>query len=246
LRLWIDTDVGDNPDDAVALVLAARHPSIDFVGISTVGNRPEIKARYAMDLLESIGAPAPLVYAGPPDPRALAAADALLAIGPLGNVAALVSRGVALPPTAAMGGTLAPVEHRGARRTIESNFGADPGAAMLVLHGVADLLLVPLDVTAAMRASAQQEAFLGAASPLLAEAIANWREQRDAPLCLHDPVALLALAGEAGAAIERAFLTVAADGTVVHETELGARVDAVRSVDRARCWQRIAEVLEGD
>ena len=37
MRLWIDTDVGTNPDDAVALLCALAHPEVDLVGVSTVG-----------------------------------------------------------------------------------------------------------------------------------------------------------------------------------------------------------------
>ena len=32
VRLWIDTDVGDNPDDAVALLVAAAHPDVESGG----------------------------------------------------------------------------------------------------------------------------------------------------------------------------------------------------------------------
>jgi len=37
MRLWIDTDIGTNVDDAVALLAAVAHPVLELVGVSTVG-----------------------------------------------------------------------------------------------------------------------------------------------------------------------------------------------------------------
>ena len=53
MRLWIDTDVGDNPDDAVALLAAAAHPEVDLVGVSTTGGRTEWRAGLARELVPS-------------------------------------------------------------------------------------------------------------------------------------------------------------------------------------------------
>ena len=36
MRLWIDTDIGDDPDDTVALWCAARSSDAELVGVSTV------------------------------------------------------------------------------------------------------------------------------------------------------------------------------------------------------------------
>jgi len=35
-NIWIDTDIGDDIDDAVALWVAARHRGLRLVGVSTV------------------------------------------------------------------------------------------------------------------------------------------------------------------------------------------------------------------
>ena len=45
VRLWIDTDIGDNPDDAVALLCAAAHPDVELVGVSTTGGRTRVAGR---------------------------------------------------------------------------------------------------------------------------------------------------------------------------------------------------------
>ena len=36
MRLWVDTDIGDNPDDTIALWCAAHSPDVELVGVSTV------------------------------------------------------------------------------------------------------------------------------------------------------------------------------------------------------------------
>jgi inosine-uridine nucleoside N-ribohydrolase len=55
VRLWIDTDVGTNVDDAVALLAAVAHPSVELVGLSTVGSDPEGRAAVAVGLLAAAG-----------------------------------------------------------------------------------------------------------------------------------------------------------------------------------------------
>ena len=51
-RVWIDTDIGDDIDDAVGLLVAARHPALRLVGVSTVHGRVEIRAWLARELLK--------------------------------------------------------------------------------------------------------------------------------------------------------------------------------------------------
>src|SRR5438105_15416026 len=108
VRLWIDTDIGTNVDDAVALLAAAAHPAVELVGVSTVGSDPERRAAVAVGLLAAAGVDlgSIAVCAGEPGPAvgadigalagasgggaaavveavAASGAEALLAIGPL-------------------------------------------------------------------------------------------------------------------------------------------------------------------
>ena len=53
LRLWVDTDVGDDPDDAVALLCASAHPAVDLVGVSTTGGDTEWRAELAAGLVDT-------------------------------------------------------------------------------------------------------------------------------------------------------------------------------------------------
>src|SRR5688572_1624388 len=122
MRVWIDTDVGGDPDDAVALLGAAAHPDVELVGVSTVDGDSERRAAIAREL---VNAP---VVAG----EALTAAtvhdadpDAVLAIGPLTNIAQLIEGGYRPRRLAIMGGARRPVQHRRQMMTVEHNFGRD-------------------------------------------------------------------------------------------------------------------------
>jgi purine nucleosidase len=82
-RFWIDTDTAS--DDAVAIVMALRHPDVEVVGISVVaGNVPlhlgQANARYTVELC---GARTP-VYAGAARPLLRELSDAFFFHGPDG------------------------------------------------------------------------------------------------------------------------------------------------------------------
>jgi purine nucleosidase len=231
VRLWIDTDVGTNVDDAVALLAAVAHPAVELAGVSTVGSDPERRAAVAVGLLASAGVDLGSVAvcagaAGPGDGdgrgsaevvAAVAASgvEALLAIGPLTNVAAITAAGVRPAAVTIMGGTLRPVEHRGELRTVEHNFGSDPGAAAAVL-AVPGAVLVPLDATVAARLDERLVARLVATAPVLGPMVAAWMSEWGG-VVLHDPAALLVAAGDGSelARFERRRLLVESDGRVV-------------------------------
>ena len=63
LKLWIDTDIGDDVDDTLALVYALR-AGFTLVGVSTVFGDTRARARFARQLLTEAGAPAVPVTAG--------------------------------------------------------------------------------------------------------------------------------------------------------------------------------------
>jgi inosine-uridine nucleoside N-ribohydrolase len=244
VRLWIDTDVGDNPDDAVALRGAERLPGVELVGVSTTGGRDEWRAALASELVE-----APVVRGD--DPESVLAAwqagapEALLAIGPLTTVAALGVWGVDLPPTTVMGGVLTPVRHRGRVRAVEHNFASDPGAAAVVL-GRQRVTLVPLDTTVAMRLRDDQVVDLACRDPALAAELAHWRAATAEPVVLHDPLALLIAVADpatAGATRVTRRLTVdAADGRVREATD-GREHAVVVAADATAAVDRVLDVL---
>jgi inosine-uridine nucleoside N-ribohydrolase len=246
-RLWIDTDIdppaktahggsfgGTNVDDAVALLVALAHPSVELVGISTVGPDPERRAGLAVGFLADAGvdlgsvtvvagASTPLGSPGSSAEASSGAADvvdavsssgpdALLAIGPLTNVAALTSAKVRPPELTIMGGALHPVEHRGELRTVEHNFVSDPEAAATVL-GEPGAVVVPLDATVATRLDERLVARLVATAPVLEPMVQAWVAEWG-EVVLHDPAALLIAAGDGTelARFERRRLQVGPDG----------------------------------
>jgi pyrimidine-specific ribonucleoside hydrolase len=240
LRLWIDTDVGDDPDDAIALLCAAGHPGIDLVGVSTVDGDHDRRVNLARALVE-----AP-VHAGDdpgfPDAFRAAAPDAVLAIGPLTNIAALL-RGDPIPSLTLMGGALAPVQHWGLTMTTEHNFGRDPAAATVVLEE-ADPLVVPLDVTVSTCLDRDTLGRLVAAAPVLrkpTEGFLDLQRRFGVPaeersVCLHDPLALVAMVEPAIVRVETKTVRVERDGRVVHDPRgtpcrIVVEADAPRAIE---------------
>jgi purine nucleosidase len=237
VRLWIDTDVGTNVDDAVALLAAVSHPAVELVGVSTVGSDPRHRADAATGLLASAGVDlgSVAVCAGADEAVAAissAGAEALLAIGPLTNVAAMTAAGVRPPELTIMGGALRPVEHRGELRVVEHNFASDPEAAATVL-AVPGAVLVPLDATVATRLDDRLLAKLVITAPVLEPMVQAWVAEWD-EVVLHDPAALLIAAGEGTelARFERRRLRVESDGRVVEggQGASGSVHDVVRSL----------------
>jgi len=51
MRIWIDTDIGTDVDDALTLAYALRHPGFDVVGISTVFGDVDLRSQIAAELL---------------------------------------------------------------------------------------------------------------------------------------------------------------------------------------------------
>jgi inosine-uridine nucleoside N-ribohydrolase len=241
LRLWIDTDVGDNPDDAVALLCADAHPRIELVGISTTGGRTDWRAELARQLVGAL-----VVPGDRPDELAArfarARPDALLAIGPLTNVATLSVLERAMPPLTVMGGVLHPVRHRGRLRRVEWNFGRDPAATAAVVAAL-DLTLVPLDVTVAMGVEPDVVAELVGRAPRLEPEIARWSAERDDPVVLHDPLALLVAAGEKCVTLARRRLSADEHDGSLHETEQGREQTVVVAVDAPAAVDRLLELL---
>ena len=241
MRLWIDTDIGDNPDDAVALVAAVAHPDVDVVGISTSGGKTEWRADLARQLVDIDAVPGDR-----PDDLAArfvaANVEALLAIGPLTNIAALTALDLAVPTLTVMGGLFEPVRHRGRVRHVEWNFGSDPAATAVVAERV-PMTLVPLDVTVAMRVEPQMLDDLVAAAPRLAPEIERWSAEHDDPVVLHDPLALLVALGDADVRVEsRRFVVDPHDGSV-RPTDSGSEHSVVVGVDAPRALTRVVELL---
>jgi inosine-uridine nucleoside N-ribohydrolase len=244
VRLWIDTDVGTNVDDAVALLAALAHPDVDLVGVSTIGDDPEAGVEVVARLLEGGGPGATTFPVAAGTAAALdaiaalpTAPEALLAIGPLTTVAAFTQAGLRPRQLTVMGGALAPVRHRGAELVVESNFARDPAAAAATL-AVPGATIVPLDATVATRLDEPSQRKLIEAAPVLEPLVKEWLDVQEAAgvpaddiaVYLHDPAALLVAAGEpVSRNIETRRLAVEEDGRLV-ETAAGTSHDVVTAL----------------
>lgn len=56
IRIWVDTDIGSDVDDALAVAYALRHPGFELVGVSTVFGDVALRSRIAEELLRVAGA----------------------------------------------------------------------------------------------------------------------------------------------------------------------------------------------
>lgn len=173
----LDTDIGTDADDAIALALAARHPAIDLRAVTTVTGDAERRARIARTLLllagrddvevaaglgsaggevghEGKGVPAGADELGL-SPRhgvdVLLDGGDVVTIGPQSNLAAAVERGARLDRLTVMGGAFAPILDLGSTQppSADHNLAFDPDASIRALGAGISTLYVPLDVTAA-------------------------------------------------------------------------------------------------
>ena len=64
MRIWLDTDIGTDVDDALALAYVLRHPDLELVGISTVFGDLTIRNAITERLLHLAGAPSIPIVTG--------------------------------------------------------------------------------------------------------------------------------------------------------------------------------------
>ena len=66
-KIWLDTDIGTDVDDAVALAYLLSHPDCELLGITTVTGEPEKRASLASVLCQAAGKQIP-IYPGAETP----------------------------------------------------------------------------------------------------------------------------------------------------------------------------------
>ena len=203
-RILLDTDIGQNVDDTIALGLICASPEVELKKITTVVGDCDHRVQLARSLLETAGerfSQVPVV-AGNADHvlDSLRDGDVVpVMIGPLTNLAHAIVREPAIirkiTRIVMMAGSF-----EGDR--IDTNVGTDPVAAGIVLGcGVAaelipwhigDSVRLPEEALAALRVSPR------ALANRLADEIDAWREtengrERYGIVRLHDPITLLSL-----------------------------------------------------
>ncbi|MGH3507716.1 MAG: nucleoside hydrolase [Nocardioidaceae bacterium] len=228
----VDTDLGDNPDDACAVAMLLGWPGVELRSISTVNDRDGHRAALVRELLELAGAADVPVAAEPSAPSELVSAAeddaALLALGPLTNVAgadALKPGVLADVDLTICGGWLdgpgPGLPAWDARR--DSNVQADPTAARLVWERC-DATWVPVAASCVATLRETDLRRLAAAGPLgrrlAGDSLAHGRSRghhelgrecgrlpADLVTFHFDPVAAATAVGWQGARIEQVEVT---------------------------------------
>jgi purine nucleosidase len=176
-KIWIDTDMGGDIDDALAISMALHSRELNVIGISTlyIGNawrtdlvRSMMEAFGHAEIHVHLGAEKPLVglwnNCMPEHPQPNDAVPALIraarenpglcvaAIGPLTNIALAIAQAPEIAKNLRlyiMGGMISMAYP-------EWNIVCDPEAARIVLESGADITLVGLDVTEKCRLSKEE------------------------------------------------------------------------------------------
>jgi purine nucleosidase len=171
----LDTDIGTDADDALALALAIRHPDVDLRGVTTLSGDAHRRARIARKLLLLAGRDDLEVAAGIGSAGGelghegegiledgerieiserdgvdlLVEADEVVTIGPQTNLAAAVERGARIRSLTVMGGAFAPIVDLGDTQppSADHNLVCDGEASLRALNAASPTLWVPLDVT---------------------------------------------------------------------------------------------------
>jgi inosine-uridine nucleoside N-ribohydrolase len=239
MRLWIDTDIGDDPDDTVALWCAHKSDDAELVGVSTVDGDVAARAEIVRSLLPGID-----VVAGAPPPEKLATVDVLVGIGPWTNVATLADAGMLPRRVVLMGGVLGRVQHREQWHQIEHNIGRDPASAARLLATVGEMIVLPLNATARLHVRERDEELLVGTIPFLGAQLRSWRELHGSvPFVLHDPAAVLIGIGENVERTESKRLQVEPDGTL-RASITGPVQQLVAHVDVSATRSRVRELAQ--
>ena len=243
LPVVIDGDA--EADDAIAILLAARHPGLDLLGVSTASEEEAAAVRGMV----AQGEVDVEVHAGPAWLRStLAGASTpvvLVTTGPLTNLAAALAADRSLTGAVArlvvLGGT-----HRepGVTPYADRNVWSDPQAAATVLAApFREVLLVTADATAAAALSrADLDRWRAAGTPAARAAADLAATRLDRGARVHDPLAVAALLDPGLLTTLRAAVRVeCADPTTYGATRFAAEVDERRGrisvavgADRAR------------
>jgi purine nucleosidase len=218
----LDTDIGTDVDDLLALVLAMGSPELVIAAVTTVYGDVRLRARLAAYALAAVGVAAPPVIAGIDRPRSgrpvwwaghegkhlppsaryeppsldpievLAEASVVVAIGPLTNVAAALDR---------LGRRIERIVLMGGEfrdGVVEHNILCDPAAAQVVFGSGTPLTVVGLDQTERLLITGATLARLRNGSVLSTfletEIREFWTFVRQDFNVPHDPIAVMALA----------------------------------------------------
>ncbi|PSW20659.1 nucleoside hydrolase [Photobacterium sanctipauli] len=272
-KVIIDTDIGDDADDALAIALATQLSNIQLLGISTVFENTHLRAKMAKYLLAQAGVHNIPVFAGDSEPgvtgntcskvpcqyqekmnqyefdgtdvmafyeKLLTENEqvAIIAIGPLTNIARLITEKPHLLNNSAeliiMGGCF--YHHAN-----EWNIVCDPESAQIVVSSGLNIKMIGLDVTTQCEVSSEliERAREKACTPLqqlVIECCDAWKAHSGFSPILHDPLTVLALSDERYLSYQKEDVKIELKGehtrgaTVISEDRLWGREPATSNV----------------
>jgi inosine-uridine nucleoside N-ribohydrolase len=231
VRVHVDTDLGDDPDDLCALAYLLARPDVDLVGVTTVDDPDGRRADLAREVLRLGGAGelpvasgAQEVAAGDLLARSMAAGAVVLGIGPATTLAAAERARPGLLDSAhvvLMGGWLTgpPAGFPAWPASRDTNVVRDVPAAVEVRRAAGRLTVVPLAATVQAHLRSRDLPRLLAAGALgawIVRDVEAYRDRRgtaqlaathsrlpdDLALLLHDPLAAAVAVGWPGATVE--------------------------------------------
>jgi purine nucleosidase len=229
IPIILDTDIGDDIDDALALALVLTSPELDLRGVTTVAGDSFTRALIVCRLLHGVGRSDVPVAAGTPPkevpvyrgqmqyglrpafrkrPDKDLAVDflyrqlkarpgelTLLAVGPLTNLAELVTKHPDCKPwikrIVVMGGAIRVGYGNKPPPEPEWNIKSDVKAAQVVFASGIPLVVAPLDATARLKLDPwQRPRVLGAGTPLANQLHALYQLWDKTEPILFDPAAV--------------------------------------------------------
>lgn len=275
IPLVLDTDIGTNVDDALALGLAVRHPGIDLQAVTTVSGDTSARTSVAARLLAVAGRRDVEVAAATRDAATVLLeasqvneAPVVAALGPHSNLATALARDPTYPSRvpllAVMGGVFGTLRdldgtvHTAAR---DHNLAVDPDAAVHTLGAGFDVLYVPCDVTFGVALREHHLHRLRRGDPLcnaLAELVDAWAlamlgrrsrgEPSDVVAMLHDPLTVACVVEPSLVAVETLPVSVVVQDGVpctLVDPIGGVPSRVVRSVDADAFAEWWLEVVLG-
>ena len=256
--LVLDTDIGSDVDDLLALAVILGSPELAITAVTTVYGDVALRARIVAKAYAAAHHPAPLIAAGSGETRSgrpvwwaghegstiddldqheyaqhlsaidtLAAADLVVAIGPLTNVAAAIERPERrIRQITMMGGAF--------DGRPEHNIRSDVDAAAVVLDAGIELATVGIEMTAQVQFTESELTGLpGDLGELItAEVHRFWAFTEQTSNNPHDPIAILMMVAPDLFAFDRGRIRVdGADHITRFERDPGGPHRIVRELD---------------
>lgn len=246
-RIWIDTSIGADPGDAVALYFACKHPELDVVGVSIVGKKQPQRVEEANRVLDYADCGDVPVFYGD-DLRAQdiseLAPDHTITLGPLTNIARLILEEADMGMLHICAGALSATLYRGQEITAEPNATRDLDATRVVLTQASDACISPFEVSSTIVCGGEVLAGIESRHAFLKNRFEGFREhliakygEQDPTICLNALLPFCDVLNTTSISREIIEFVIQADGSWRSTHALGQdrRIDLVENPESIAC-----------